>query len=217
MINIKILGNKYALPTCKEISISRFIEFLTFADANQPESLKNPDYEGERIYFDEAIYFAKEINFWTGCPLPDLHRHNIEELYSIWAMHQPYLYCAPETDYNCFQVGTDIYYLPAKFMTNSTIETYAEANEYERNLADVANGVYEALPKIAAVICRKEGERFGQYDVEERAQLFAKELTAWDAFQVGFFLQRQSEKLSKDFQIYSTSLTLAQLKQVYKN
>jgi hypothetical protein len=102
-------------------------------------------------------------------------------------------------------------------MTNSTIETYAEANEYERNLEDVANGVYEALPKIAAVICRKKGERFGQYDVEERAQLFARELTAFDAFQVGFFLQRQSEKLATDFQIYSTSQTLAQLKQVYKN
>jgi hypothetical protein len=217
MIEIKILGTKYGLPTCQEISINRFIEFLTFADDNQPESLRDPNFEGERIYFDEAVYFAKELNFWTGCPLPDLHRHNIEELYSIWAIHQQHLYCAPQTDYNCFILDDEIYYLPEKFMSNTTIEDYAEANEYERNLADAANGIYEALPKIAAVICRKKGEKFGQYDVEERAQRFAKKLTAYDAFQVGFFLQRQSEKLATDFQIYSTSLTLAQLKQVYKN
>ena len=33
---------------------------------------------------------------------------------------------------------------------------------------------------------------------------------------VGFFLQRQSEKLQKDLQIYTTSQTLAQLKQELK-
>jgi len=41
-------------------------------------------------------------------------------------------------------------------------------------------------------------------------------LSADDFFQIGFFLQRQSEKLQKDFQIYMTSQTLAMLKQELK-
>ena len=101
-------------------------------------------------------------------------------------------------------------------MQESTIEDFAEASEYEKQLADVMNGQYKVLPKVAAVICRKEGEGFDDYKVEERAQLFESKMNADDLFQVGFFLQRQSEKLQKDLQIYTTSQTLAALKQELK-
>jgi hypothetical protein len=101
-------------------------------------------------------------------------------------------------------------------MQESTIEDFAEANEYEKQLTDVLNGQYKVLPKVAAVICRKEGESFDDYKVEERAVLFESMMNADDLFQVGFFLQRQSEKLQKDLQIYTTSQMLAVLKQESK-
>ena len=108
----------------------------------------------------------------------------------------------------------ELYYLPKKFMSDSTIEDFAEASEYEKQLSEVINGQYKALPKVAAVLCRKEKEGFDDYDVEERAGLFEEHLSANDLFQIGFFLQRQSEKLQTNSEIYMKSQMLAALKQV---
>ena len=84
-------------------------------------------------------------------------------------------------------------------------------------MQEYVNGNYKVLPKIAAILCRKEGETFDSYDIEKRAELFGEKMTAYDAMQVGFFLNRLSEKSAIDFQIFTTSQTLAALKQESKN
>ena len=214
MIDIKILGKKYSLPSCREISINKFVEFLEFCDDNQPDSIKEGTV-GDTM--EDAAYYANELQFWTGCVYSDIRKHPISEIYGVWRMQQEQLFCNEQLDYNCFCLDHDIYYLPKRGMQDSTIEDFAEANEYEKQFAELKNGIYSALPKIAAVLCRRSGETFDSYNVEERAELFGKELTAWDAFQIGFFLLRQSEKFSKDFQIYTASMTIAQLKQALKS
>lgn len=207
MIDIKIEGIKYQLPKLSEVSISRFIDYLEFID----------DYEPEEENKDLVVwlnYYTKHIAFWTGAEEKLIRKCKAEDIAGVYAVHQNYLAPVENTTFNCFELSGEIYYLPQRFMQNSTIEDFAEANEYEKQLADVMNGQYKALPKVAAVLCRKEGEGFDDYKVEERAKLFESMLNADDLFQVGFFLLRQSEKLQKDLQIYTTSQTLAALKQV---
>lgn len=209
MIDIKIEGIKYQLPKLSEVSISRFVDYLEFID----------DYEPEEENKDLVIwlnYYTKHIAFWTGAEEKLIRKCKAEDIAGVYAVHQNYLAPVENTTFNCFELSGEIYYLPQRFMQNSTIEDFAEANEYEKQLADVMNGQYKALPKVAAVLCRKEGEGFDDYKVEERAKLFESMLNADDLFQVGFFLLRQSEKLQKDLQIYTTSQTLAALKQVSK-
>ena len=209
MIDIKIEGIKYQLPKLSEVSISRFIDYLEFID----------DYEPEEENKDLVVwlnYYTKHIAFWTGAEEKLIRKCKAEDIAGVYAVHQNYLAPVENTTFNCFELSGEIYYLPQRFMQNSTIEDFAEANEYEKQLADVMNGQYKALPKVAAVLCRKEGEGFDDYKVEERAKLFESMLNADDLFQVGFFLLRQSEKLQKDLQIYMTSQTLAALKQVSK-
>ena len=209
MIDIKIEGIKYQLPKLSEISISRFVDYLEFID----------DYEPEEENKDLVVwlnYYTKHIAFWTGAEEKLIRKCKAEDIAGVYAVHQNYLAPVENTTFNCFELSGEIYYLPQRFMQNSTIEDFAEANEYEKQLADVMNGQYKALPKVAAVLCRKEGEGFDDYKVEERAKLFESMLNADDLFQVGFFLLRQSEKLQKDLQIYMTSQTLAALKQVSK-
>lgn len=209
MIDIKIEGIKYQLPKLSEISISRFVDYLEFID----------DYEPEEENKDLVVwlnYYTKHISFWTGAEEKLIRKCKAEDIAGVYAVHQNYLAPVENTTFNCFELSGEIYYLPQRFMQNSTIEDFAEANEYEKQLADVMNGQYKALPKVAAVLCRKEGEGFDDYKVEERAKLFESMLNADDLFQVGFFLLRQSEKLQKDLQIYTTSQTLAALKQVSK-
>ena len=209
MIDIKIEGIKYQLPKLSEVSISRFVDYLEFIDDYEPEE-ENKDWV---VWLN---YYTKHIAFFTGAEEKLIRKCKAEDIAGVYAVHQNYLAPVENTTFNCFELSGEIYYLPQRFMQNSTIEDFAEANEYEKQLADVMNGQYKALPKVAAVLCRKEGEGFDDYKVEERAKLFESMLNADDLFQVGFFLLRQSEKLQKDLQIYMTSQTLAALKQVSK-
>jgi hypothetical protein len=209
MIDIKIEGIKYQLPKLSEISISRFIDYLEFIDQYEPD-------EEETNTVVWLKYYTKHIAFWTGADEKLIRRCKAEDILGVYAVHQNYLVPVENSTFNCFELSGEIYYLPQRFMQESTIEDFAEANEYEKQLTDVLNGQYKVLPKVAAVICRKEGESFDDYKVEERANLFESMMNADDLFQVGFFLQRQSEKLQKDLQIYMTSQTLAVLKQESK-
>lgn len=208
MIDIKIEGIKYQLPKLSEININRLIEYLEFLDENEPGEDAQPK--------AWLMFYAKYISFWTGADEKLVRKCKVEDIAGIFGLHQKYLAPSENTTFNCFELLGEIYYLPQRFMQESTIEDFAEASEYEKQLADVLNGQYKVLPKVAAVICRKEGEGFDDYKVEERAQLFESKMNADDLFQVGFFLQRQSEKLQKDLQIYTTSQTLAALKQESK-
>lgn len=213
MINIRIAGKKYGLPNMREMSINRFCEFLDFCDSEQPEAMRT----GEDIDPMTALdYYAKELAFWTGCPLQEIRRHDLQEIAGVWALQQKNLQVEEDSTYNCINVDDVLYYLPQRLMTDATIEDFAEANEYEKQMTDLLNGVYKALPKVAAVLLRKKGEGFDDYDPEARAELFGEKLTAYDAFQVGFFLQRQSEKSQLDLRIFMTSRTISQLKQASK-
>lgn len=210
MIDIKIGGIPYHLPTSKEISINRFVEFLEFAEIHEPKQ----DNLDLATWLD---YYAESMNFWTGCPIEFIRKCKVDNIYGTYMLHQKYLMPEEDTTFNCFELLGEIYYLPKRLMTNSTIEDFAEANEYEKQMQEFLNGNYKVLPKIAAVLCRKENETFDSYDVEMRGNLFGEHMTAHDAIQVGFFLNRLSEKLAIDFQIYMTSQTLAVLKQESKN
>lgn len=209
MIDIKIEGIKYHLPKLSEIGINKFIDYLEFLKEHEPG-------EEEKDMIVWLKYYAKHISFWTGADEKLIRRCKAEDIAGIFGIHQKYLAPIEDSTFNCFELSKEIYYLPQRFMQESTIEDFAEASEYEKQLADVLNGNLKALPKVAAVLCRKEGEGFEDYKVEERAELFEREMNADDLFQVGFFLQRQSEKLQKDLQIYTTSQTLAALKQESK-
>jgi hypothetical protein len=210
MIDIKIGGIAYSLPIANEMSINRFCDFLDWADENEPEA-ENTD---QKAWLE---YYAKSIAYWTGAPLSDVRKCKVDDIVGVYMVHQKYLMPAEDLTFNCFELQGDIYYLPKRFMTESTVEDFAEADEYQKQMSEYLHGNYKALGKIAAVICRKEGEAFDDYKVEERGEFFGDNLTAADAFQVGFFLNRQSEKLAIDSQIYTTSQILSHYKQELKN
>jgi len=210
MIDIKIGGVSYSLPLASEMSIDRFCDFLDWADEHEP---KEDDTDQKRW----LEYYAKSIAYWTGAPLSDVRKCKVDDIVGVYMVHLKYLQPAEDNTFNCFELSGDIYYLPKRFMTESTVEDFAEADEYQKQMSDYLHGNYKALAKIAAVICRKENESFGDYNLEERSKFFGENLTAADAYQVGFFLNRQSEKLQTDSLIYTTSQTLAAYKQESKN
>lgn len=207
MIDIKIDGVKCQLPGLKEMQLSKFVDYLDFIQEHEPK-------EGEEDPLVWLNFYTNHISFWTGADIKLVRKCKVEDIAGVYAVHNKYLAPVEDSTYNCFNCMGEIYYLPKKFMSDSTIEDFAEASEYEKQLSEVINGQYQALPKVAAVLCRKEKEGFDDYDVEKRAKLFEEHLSADDLFQIGFFLQRQSEKLQTNSEIYMKSQMLAALKQV---
>ena len=228
MITIKILGNRYQIPeSMKDVKLSRYVQFLDFLDAAMPQwlqDIQNMEDDEERNEAMRTIskkqeislldFYAYEVEFWSGCPYADIRKHPINEIAGIWGFIRERMTLQEDKQFCAFLCDGVVYHLPKRFMTESTLEDYAEANAYEQQLEKVMNGQYKALFYIAAIICRtSEEEGFDDYSQEHRAALFTDHLTAYDAFQIGFFLQRQNNKLQKDFQIYMTSQTLSILKQ----
>jgi hypothetical protein len=229
MITISVLGNKYEFPhSLAEITLSRWIKYLEFVDQNLPKWMEEDEDEVEvetakdeptpEMIIEQYEYFCAELNFWTGCPISDLRRHSMQEIGGIWEVLQNCLTVKEDTGFSWFKCGGQIFYLKERLMSDATLEDYAEANEYEKQLSNAKNGLYRSLFYIAAIVCRKsKTEGFDDYDENGRAEFFKQHLTAYDAYQVGFFLRRLSEKFTIDFQIYLTARNLNKLKQVWRS
>lgn len=228
MIKIKIGKNQRAfVPEHKDILLTQFIEWLEFIDANEPKWWNELELDQEGGALDQLDdqqtielldFAAKELAFWSDLPHKEWRRAAIDELFGAWAWYRSGFNFEYAEEWNCLKIDGKVYYLPERFMSESTLEDYAESNEYENQLKDVLNGQYLAIFNVAAVILRlknEEGrlESFDDYDEDWRAAHFKDHLTAYQAHQIAFFLQKQSDTLQTDSQIYMTAQTLAALKQ----
>jgi hypothetical protein len=242
MIQLKIAGEKFEAPyKLTDIPLYRYAEYLEWREENLPQILKDLEsIEGETVeeIIDkrraryEAItdkeeqellnFYCLEVAFWLDADYKLIRKCNVEDVTHIWHLIQNGLAEEEDKDYSCFICQGEIYYLPERLMQSSTFEDYAEACQFEEQLAKLAKGEYKAIPNIAAVICRKKDENdnlegYEDYDYKSRAGLFNAHLTANDALQIGFFLRRLSEKSQRAFQIYTAALNLSKLKQATKN
>lgn len=236
MINLTIKGDKYQIPeSIKEIKLSKYIDFLYFVDANEPKVLKELRTIAESEAYRERMekmtkgeekqflqYIHKEVAFWGDIPYLLIRKCDRRDVELVWSILQNNLGVREDVSFNCFELQGDIYYMPKRMMQDSTFEDYTEACSYEEALSEVHNGVYQALFYVAAIVSRKEkssGEResFDDYNQEERAEFFKQHLSAYDAFQIGFFLRRLSEQSLTDFQIFTAASTLSRLKLVTNN
>ena len=107
-------------------------------------------------------------------------------------------------------------------MSESTLEDYAESNEYEKQLFNALSGQYLAIYGISSVILRMKNDKgvlesFDDYQQDWREANFKDHLTAMQAHQIAFFLQKRSNTSLIDSQIYMTAQTLAASKQDMSN
>lgn len=229
MINIKIGKQRAQLPEPKHLLLVQYVEWLEWLDENQPswwdeiaedkEDKPFLDKLNEKQKIQLFDFIAKELAFWSSLGYKEWRKASLDELWGTWAWFRSHFNYEYVEDWNCLQIDSKVYYLPERFMSESTLEDYAESNEYENQLKDALNGEYEALFGIAAIILRTKDEKTGRlesyddYDVSWRTAHFKDHLTAEQAHQIAFFLQRQSNTLQKDTQIYTMAQILAQQKQ----
>jgi len=235
MIIFEIQGFNYQYPeTAKDFSLQKWVDYLNNIKPLQPAYLQEI-YSAETVeekirLFDEmpvAVrvgefhpFICNEVAFWSGVNYSLLRKCNISTVETIWANIQMAMVVEPE-EFIGFEVDNEMYYLPEKFMTDSTIEDYAESCAYEEAMTKVEQGEFEALPYVLAVLARKKiqgkKEGFDDYSIDLRAKLFKKKTSLHTLMQCAFFLQKLNNRLLQNSQIFMMATMISKLKQVPKN
>lgn len=104
----------------------------------------------------------------------------------------------PVKDIKEFEFGGDKYYVTqnlreSEFQDHVSIELVLQMHE---------NNMYEALPMLAAIICKRKGESLDDYDLEERSELFkGLPVTIANSIAVFFYAYEKISRVSS--QLYS--------------
>jgi len=215
MIVFTLNGTKYTCPeTCEDITIQQVIEFYRDVYPTRPalmlemsEAVSEEPVNEKRVALIEKRmqskvwvsdylypYFGRVVSHFCGVPIEvisdkKMNPKHLEYLYHhcIGAMRNP-----GEVQYKqLYLINGEVYKLPTKLMSQSTLQEFAEAAQYEENAQLVKDGNWEGLLNVCSVILRKEDEEYSE-EVYERNRARFKTLPLQTLYEVGFFLKTLS-------------------------
>ena len=224
-------GTEVNIPSeLKEITLKKYIEFLQFVEPTKPECLKKVDKAENEEERDKAIaeidslviarqihpYYIRVICYWSGNNENDLQDLDVASLVWLFQYINNLLNNLPEPEYtNVIEVNGEFWYLPERYMTDSTVIEYAESAQFQQNMKDLAAGDWLAMAKILCVLVRKKDEKYHS-SLLKREKMFLDWNLA-DVWRVGFFLLKRSELLQLSFQAYTNAQALSRLRQELNN
>ena len=224
-------GTEINIPSeLKEITLKKYIEFLQFVEPTKPECLKKVDKAENEEERDKAIaeidslviarqihpYYIRVICYWSGNNENDLQDLDVASLVWLFQYINNLLNNLPEPEYtNVIEVNGEFWYLPERYMTDSTVIEYAESAQFQQNMKDLAAGDWLAMAKILCVLVRKKDEKYHS-SLLKREKMFLDWNLA-DVWRVGFFLLKRSELLQLSFQAYTNAQALSRLRQELNN
>jgi hypothetical protein len=213
MIVFTLNGVKYTHPeTCEDVTIQAVIDFyqgiyptrpalmmqISEAVSEEPVNEKRvADIEKKmlsKVWISTQIYpyFVRVVNHFCGVSVDTLQGtspEHLEYLYHccIGALRNP-----ENVDYKqLYLIDGEVYKLPTKLMSQSTLQEFAESAQYEENAQLIENGNWEGLLNVCSVILRKEGEEYSE-EVYNRNRERFKTLPLKTVYEVGFFLRQLS-------------------------
>jgi len=161
------------------------------------------------IWLSEVKYpfMADVVHYFTKIPLSACYGRVAESLELKYlkflfdkimnAMTQP-----EELKYKqIYEFNNKIYILPDKLMAKSTLLEFAEAAQFDKSRKQIENNESEGLLRMVAVLLRENGEEYNEFIFEKNMVDFLQ-LPLQVAYEVSFFLMRQSENYSLDLQTY---------------
>ncbi len=224
-------GTEINIPSeLKKITLKKYIDFLTLVEHTKPDCLKKIDTAKDEDELKKAIaeiddlitarqihpFYIRVICYWSGNKESDLQDLEVGSLVWLYQYLIKLLNDLPEPEYsNVIEVDGELWYLPERYMTNSTVIEYAESAQFQQNMKDLAGGDWQAMAKILCVLVRKQGEKYHS-SLLKREKMFLDWSLA-DVWRVGFFLLKRSELLQLSFQAYTNAQALSKLRQELNN
>lgn len=214
----------------KEITLKKYIDFLQLVEPTKPECLKKIDQAKDEDELQKAIleidelvtarqihpYYIRVICYWSGNKDSDLQDLDVSSLVWLYQYIVKLLNDLPEPEYtNVIEVNGEFWYLPERYMTNSTVIEYAESAQFQQNMKDLAGGDWLAMAKILCVLVRKKDEKYHS-SLLKREKMFL-DWNLFDVWRVGFFLLKRNELLQLSFQAYTNAQALSKLRQELNN
>lgn len=206
-------NTRYTYPeTCEDVTIQQVIEFYRDVYTTRPALMlelteavsENPINEKRvqsiekkmqsKVWISTHLYpyFMRVVHHFCRVPedaLSQTSPDHLEFLYHhcIGSMRNP-----GDLQYKqLYLIDGEVYKLPSKLMSQSTLQEFAEAAQYEENAELIKDGNFEGLLNVCSVILRKENEEYSE-DVYERNRARFKTLTLQTLYEVGFFLKTLS-------------------------
>jgi hypothetical protein len=213
MIVFSLNNQRYTHPeTCEDVTVQQVIEFYRDVYPTRPALMlelseavsEEPINESRVAAIEKKMqskvwisahlypYMCQVVSHFCSVPHEALSKtspDHLEYLYHhcIGAMRNP-----SEVQYKQFYlIDGEIYKLPTKLMSQSTLQEFAEAAQYEENAQLVKDGNWEGLLNVCSVILRKEDEEYSE-EVYERNRERFKTLPLQTLYEVGFFLKTLS-------------------------
>jgi hypothetical protein len=167
-------------------------------------------------------YYARVISYFSGLDVAFILGQDggagmrVDHLQWLYAQTINIFNNLPEVEYtNVLEVNDELWYLPERFMANSTVIEFAEAAQFQANMAKVEGGEWKALAKMMCVLVRKKDEQYSD-KLLKREELFLS-WNLYDCWTVAFFLSKQIEKYAISSAIYTNAQNLMRLKQELSN
>ena len=170
------------------------------------------------VWLSEVKYpfMADVVHYFTKIPLSACYGRVAESLELKYlkflfdkimnAMTQP-----EELKYKqIYEFNNKIYILPDKLMAKSTLLEFAEAAQFDKSRKQIENNESEGLLRMVAVLLRENGEEYNEFVFEKNMVDFLQ-LPLQVAYEVSFFLMRQSENYSLDLQTYMLQQSMQSL------
>lgn len=213
MIVFSLNNQQYTYPeTCEDVTIQQVIDFyhdvyptrpalmleMSEAVSEEPINVKRVTAIEKKMQSKVWIstqlypYMCRVAHHFCGVPVETLQRtspQHLEYLYHncIGAMRNP-----GDVKYKqLYLIDGEVYKLPTKLMSQSTLQEFAEAAQYEENAEQIKDGNWEGLLNVCSVILRKENEEYSE-EVYERNRKRFKTLPLQTLYEVGFFLKTLS-------------------------
>lgn len=168
-------------------------------------------------------WYAKVVEFWTSLPydrimgLDDKGGMDIAQLQALYYQLESLLLPPQEAEYShIIEHKGDAWYLPSRYMRESTTIEYLEASHFQKLANDLAGNQWGVMGKIMAILVRKKDEKYNPKLVAEREEFFLG-WTMDKVYRVAFFLQKRIEKLATVFQTYTAAQALSKLRQESKS
>jgi hypothetical protein len=163
-------------------------------------------------------YYARVVSFFSGLSEATILGKDqtlgmrVDHLTGLYNHFINVINNLPDVEYsNVMEVNGKLWYLPERFMTDSTVIEFAESAQFQANLSKVENGEWKSLAKIMCVLVREKEEQYSDKLLQREKMFLSWNL--YDCWRVAFFLLRRIEVLQLSFQTYTNVQNLMQLRQ----
>lgn len=235
---VTINKKDYELPGgWQDITLRQFLVYQNDIAPNMPNCLEEAMLKQQKGEYrqrlgdiltraekaESLMYFAAVVAHFTSIELPILtgegdltyyiEPHNVIRLYEhIERILSRPTYTGEEEETKegryKFKLRGQTFFLPKRHMTESTVLEFIEAAQYQKVVEDLKNGVWESLPKVMAILCRRKDEPYHSKLVEQRAAWFL-DCNMQDCLNTVFFLMKQSVAYFKSSRTSSVPMNLA--------